>query len=439
MASFGIAVSASAQVAPTPVPVPADSPASAPASAPASVPTRAPAESLSQPASAPVEAPAQTPKPVEAPKPKPIKALAIGSQGRVELHGLLQGWYDTNIQAEKFGADENAIGTFRIRRAEVSLTGDIVPDRFSFRVMTDFAKGLFKTENQTITTVVTDENGNPVLDENGNLVTETTTITGVKNDNVLPVRDIFVLGQFKIPISYEGVGSSAQLLFPERALSSKGFGDKRDIGIKVEKRLENGLYYNASLFNGAGENQLDVDQAKDLGWRLEYSPILSQDARIVLATAGLVSLASADSAAKDEVEADLRLEYGPALLQTELIGLHTRTATNDAGEQTITNGLGYYVVAAYTYDERLQVAGRFGGVDPNLAVAPGEDRGQIHAAEFALSYFLLQNRGKKVERLSEHPEFHEAKLQASFAHFMPTDTADNVATNEVILALQSWF
>ena len=46
------------------------------------------------------------------------------------------------------------------------------------------------------------------------------------------------IGQFKIPVSLEGAGSASKLLFPERALISRAFGDKRDLGLKVEKKFE---------------------------------------------------------------------------------------------------------------------------------------------------------------------------------------------------------
>jgi phosphate-selective porin len=63
------------------------------------------------------------------------------------------------------------------------------------------------------------------------------------------------LGQFKIPISWEGYQSSSKLLFPERALSSRAFGDQRDIGLRVEKIGP--IYYYAGLFNGTGLNRRD--------------------------------------------------------------------------------------------------------------------------------------------------------------------------------------
>jgi hypothetical protein len=40
-------------------------------------------------------------------------------------------------------------------------------------------------------------------------------------------------GQFKIPVSWEDLNSSAKIILPERAFVSNFFGDKRDIGVPV--------------------------------------------------------------------------------------------------------------------------------------------------------------------------------------------------------------
>ena len=46
------------------------------------------------------------------------------------------------------------------------------------------------------------------------------------------------VGQFKIPVSWEGYNSSSKLLFAERAPVSRAFGDKRDLGIRLAKKFE---------------------------------------------------------------------------------------------------------------------------------------------------------------------------------------------------------
>src|SRR5688572_2902985 len=138
----------------------------APSSQPASAPASAPAEAKPQPTTAPttVEATAEEPKKEEKKKEeeKLPKDLAVGLAGRVGIHGLIQGWYDSNTAADKFDAEPE--GTFRIRRAEIKIQGDIIPKKFSFVAMTDLAKGLFKAKNTTVVTGVTDTDGDGIID-----------------------------------------------------------------------------------------------------------------------------------------------------------------------------------------------------------------------------------------------------------------------------------
>src|SRR5690606_35089678 len=121
----------------------------------------------------------------------------------------------------------------------------------------------------------------------------------------------------KIPVSYEGFNGSSKILFPERSLVSRQFGDRRDIGVKVEKKLfDDHLYYNLGVYNGSGQNRLDDDDQKDLGLRLEVYPFEG----VTLAAVGYLGVGDRDTAdTKDRVEGDLRVELYDALLLAEYI------------------------------------------------------------------------------------------------------------------------
>ena len=408
--------------------------------APLSQPSTAPS---SQPTSAPATAPV---KPVTPKKeaPKLSKTLAIGSQGKIKFGGLFQGWFDSNTTADKFTANEDAINTFRVRRAEFSLSGDVIPERFSFKVMTDFAKGLFNQDKQTVvTSVITD----PIT---GEVTTTTTTLTGVKADNIVPVRDLYGViktkhadlwfGQYKIPLSLEGNGSPAQLLLPERSVAAKAFGDKRDFGLKVEKRFEEfqNALYSVGVFNGSGENRLDTDPIKDLMWRFEAIPNLGP-AKVLVAFVGAQSLTGDDlQASRRLLEGDLRVNVGPLVLQAEVFSQKSRVVSADGiAPATPKDALGFYVSAGFQQNNFL-VAGRFGTFDPDTAVAPADDDAQLTELGASASYFLWRDNKKTSPLFSEHPEIHEAKIQVGYSHFAPTNTA-NQATDELIVALQSWF
>jgi hypothetical protein len=397
-------------------------PTSQATSAPTSAPTSVPVE----PTSVPAVKPKAEPKKEE----KLPKDLAAGFAGKVNIHALIQAWFDSNQAADKFDAEPE--GTFRLRRAEVRLSGDVVPKKLSYVFAADFGKGLFKIDKPV---TITNPDGT------------TTTIQGVQGDNLLPIRDVYAIvktkyvdgwmGQFKIPLSLEGITSSAQLIFPERSAAAKALGDKRELGVRVEKRQDL-YYYGLSLFNGAGENRTDTDNAKDLYARAELTPSFGKNTKLMVGVVGLQSINTEESAIKQAIEGDLRVEVGPALLQGELIGTQNQTAPADDGTRTTKKGLGAAVTAGYTYDRKVQVAGRFGLLDADRDTAAAEDKTQVTELGGVINYFLQQNP-KKGDFFTEHPEYHEAKLQLAFSHFTPTNTTDNKVTNEVIAACKSFF
>src|SRR5262245_57146847 len=111
--------------APAPEPAPAPPPPAEPAPAPA-------------PAPAPPAAAAQ---PVE-PAPPPKLAAGKQSPGAFFQPGpLIQIWFLLDHQNDRANsAGGEWLSQFRIRRAELSIKGDIVPEIVSYRVMIDPAK-----------------------------------------------------------------------------------------------------------------------------------------------------------------------------------------------------------------------------------------------------------------------------------------------------------
>ncbi len=78
------------------------------------------------------------------------------------------------------------------------------------------------------------------------------------------------VGQFKIATTAENLDSSADLLFPERALFSRKWGDFREPGLKAQFK-SGALKLRATLTNGRGTNQDDVTGQKDLSARIDYT------------------------------------------------------------------------------------------------------------------------------------------------------------------------
>jgi hypothetical protein len=295
-----------------------------------------------------------------------------------------------------------------VRRAEISAKGEIVPGRFGYAVMFDLAR-LLEFQNKSL----------PVAPAVPMMPQTVTAKQPVGASSVL--QDVFItymtsyadvsIGQFKIPVSYEGYNSSSKIVFPERAMVSSTFGDKRDLGLRIAKQFQY-VGYSAGLFNGSGQNASDADDNKDAALRLEVYPRKG----LLLAGVAYASLSGREKPGhKERFEADLRFEHGPFLLQAEYI--HGRDVSAAAMGTTSVKGQGFYTVAGFRPIDELQVLGRFGYLDPDTSA------GKNHrtAYEGALSYYLQQ---------------FEARLQIAFSHFKNSDPTKK-SQNVLIFAAQA--
>jgi hypothetical protein len=325
---------------------------------------------------APAAAPALPP--VESPFARAAGALRVGpGEGYLKLGLLLQGWFTASIfpESEALGTDLDATDTFRLRRAEISLKGQLLapaPVGIGYGLMIDPARVL---ETRTKTVLVPDAAAPGGFSES--TVKEAPGAISALQDLAItvitPYADVS-LGQFKIPISYEGFGSSSELLFAERAAIARALGDARDLGVKVEKRL-GPVYYLLGLYNGSGPNTLDEDVRKDLAARVELYPLASLGLPgLMVGGAAYMTLRTADARpnAKDRFEADLRFAWDPLLVQAEYI---RGRDFDDAGARTSSQG--FYVALAGRLTPNVELAGRFGLYDPDTG---GSDTTRLDVA-----------------------------------------------------------
>ena len=312
-------------------------------------------------------------------------------------------------------ANSATISTFRLRRAEMSVKGEILPKQVGYTVMIDPAK---VREVSTVTVAgPPDMMGNP-----------TTVTVRQPGSAVSALQDFFItfltpfadvsLGQFKIPVSWEGYNSSSRLILPERAPVSVQFGDKRDLGIRIAKTFPK-WGYSAGVFNGTGLNNLDNNNQKDVALRLEVYPVKG----LTLAGVTYDSIGYRQrGGTKDRWEADVRYESGPFLVQAEY--LRARDIGKD-GADAVT-GHGFYVAAGYTIKKTplplhgdLQPVVRAGYLDQDTSqdiAMTGAD--ELVHYDVGLNYYL---RG------------HEMKLQALYQR---QQFDDKPANNQVIVSAQ---
>ncbi|HKU38222.1 MAG TPA: porin, partial [Polyangiales bacterium] len=370
----------------------------------------APAPAAETAAPAETSAPALEPAPaVVAPEPAPAappaeaapefpKKLPVGTSGFFQPGILLQGWFDVQR------ADETT-ANFRIRRAEIHAKGEIIPGLVSYAVMIDPAKAL-EFANTPI-----------AFGEDMVNVKQPVGSSSIFQDFFITFQSAFLdasIGQFKIPVSYEGYNSSSKLLFAERAPVSRQYGDKRDIGLRLAKTFEM-FGYSAGIFNGAGQNNIDNDTGKDLALRLELYPVKGLlIGGVIYSTVGQRDQAGA----KDRYEGDLRVELGHFLFQGEFI--HGKDVGAMGAE---TEGNGFYAALAYGFlDGTLQPAVRVGYLDTDASkdLDPAKSAGQdeLFNVDVGLTYYLRKQ---------------EAKVLLNYYRFEYEDKTPN---NQIILSAQ---
>jgi phosphate-selective porin len=360
------------------------------------------------PAANSAQAVTATTSPAEVPVSPPPKKLAVGTEGLFQPGILLQGWYLVDR------ADQTT-STFRLRRAEIAAKGEIIPKLVSYAISIDPARTL-EFQDKTLTVA----NQTPAATDSSKPESVTAKqpvgATTILKDVLITFQTVYAditLGQFKLPVSWEGSNSSSKLLFAELAPVSQAFGDKRDIGLKVAKSFKY-IGYSANLLNGAGQNNLDTNNSKDAALRLELYPIDG------LTLAGVIygSIGQRhDPNSKDRYEGDIRFEKGPFLLQAEYI-----SARDVGADRKAIRAHGVYGALAYRIIDVIQPCVRVGYLDPNTKknLDPAKDKGkdEFWHLDLGLNWYIAAN---------------EAKLQLNYYRFQ---YQDKTADNQAILAAQ---
>ena len=330
------------------------------------------------------------------------KGVEVGI-GKIKFNGLLQTWF--------IGGNGGLTDTFRIRRAELKFTGEISP-HFKWTVMIDPAKSL--SLNNTFTTV----GGTTVLKDSS--VNQASRILQDAYITLSYWKRVNVnVGQFKMPLSLEGLQSSATL-DTERALfasdRSRGgtFGDVRDVGLMIYGPLSKRIDYQLGVFNGSGENQNDLDKndQKAVAGRLIARPSFIKG--LQLGGSGVWGNGQrSDRPRRDRLGAEALFVRGPITLKGEVM----------TGSDGAIHRRGYYGHVAYQLNEKLQGVFRVDTWDPDISkqTTPGSASERDYVAGF--NYFIRQRYFKL--------QFNY--LRKTYANFLLP------SRNVLLLNLQTWW
>jgi hypothetical protein len=302
--------------------------------------------------------------------------LSVGkSGGNFRPGALLQFW---TIFAREAG--EDAFG-FRMRRAEIKVQGDIVPELVSYALMIDPARML-----EFRSTSVEVQGEDPAPTEPGSVTVQQPAASApytVLQDYFITLTSEYVdfsMGQFKIPVSLEGITPSSKTVLPERSIASRAYGDRREIGLRFEKKIGDYFGYHAGIYHGSGQNRLDDDVDKDGALRLEAYPI----AGVTVAAVGYTTIGDRDSSSRDRLELDARYDANDILVQSEYIH-----AWDAAGGGAL-EGRVFYGMIGYTLLDAIQPVFRVGQVDVDLET----DDTTVTQIEAGINYLFRMHEAK---------------------------------------------
>lgn len=286
----------------------------------------------------------------ERPAPKPAApviptTLKVGD-GELKFGLLLQGWYVTDDSKASTGTswlgNTTGYNTFRLRRSEIKLSGKITPS-WGFEVMFDPAKSQG-------TAAGTDGR---ILQDLG------VSFLGLKGHE-------FTLGQKKIVITEEGVRSSSELDFAERAQVTRAFSDRRETGFFYKGDFGSLVTAYASITNGTPSNV--VDDSNDTVFYAARFDFKVMPGFMLGASGGTSGGEGAFHLGRDRYGVHVKYD-GPAELplafRAEYLEAKDESRNATSGAITELKRNGFYVTGMYTIAGVYQLAVRYDQIDNN--------------------------------------------------------------------------
>jgi phosphate-selective porin len=304
--------------------------------------------------------------------------VSTGSKLPITISGLLQVQGLANFNQS--GPDARSNDTFRLRRGELRLTGQIAP-RLKASAMFDIAK----TQNSS------DRPSDSVLQE----IVLSYLLQENKARGTSSTVDI---GQFKLPIGYEGdlVSSSAlqtierALMFQNRDPFRGGYGDKRDTGVQLRGQRGKFAYW-IGAFNGLGERQntTAASDNKSVLARLVYQPGGKNGLRLgVSGGVGNTGNPTTGGPRLDRNLLNLFAVYkkNKITAQTEYLIANSQTIA----DTSVRDVRSYYGSVGYLFTKKLEGVARYDVFDFSRAGSGGK----ISEATLGVNYYIKGNNAK---------------------------------------------
>lgn len=282
-------------------------------------------------------------QPVAVSAPAEVKEVKTEFVPTIKTNSLLQFWYLEDQSAIAASADKN----FRVRRAEFKLTGSSA-DNARWFFMADFAKSIATTSTSVVTST------SPTTKTTSVDTVNTTGDTKVLQDMGVAfkiINDLEVtVGQFKLPTTAESAQPTGELLFAERSLLTRTYGERRDPGAMVSYKYEK-VKILAATSNGQGPN---VDEKND---RKDYTARFEATLPYGLTFGTFVMCKDAICYDPNRYGVNLGWTYNDLNLRAEYVNGNISSVRSTA----------LMVDAGYKLSDKWQLASRYESLQPNVA------------------------------------------------------------------------
>jgi hypothetical protein len=283
------------------------------------------------------------PAPPPPPPPANPTRLKIGSNGELWFGGLFQGWFIGDSSPKTTGTQTDYLGnttgfnTFRLRRAEMKMIGKFGKD-WGFLVMIDPAKAI-----------------NTAAGQDGKILQDlAVSYFGLKGSELS-------LGQLKIDVTEEGMRSSSELWFGERAQITRAISDIRQTGLFYKGDFGEYVTLWSAITNGTVTNNLsDTNDTVLYTGRLDIKPIKG----LVVGTSGGTGQTTGGTAHRNIMRWAAHLKYGGYDVPGSKLWAEVEyaQAQDEQANGSKLKRWGLYASALYLFGDHLQVGFRYDSI-----------------------------------------------------------------------------
>ncbi|MBK9091041.1 MAG: hypothetical protein IPL90_19195 [Holophagales bacterium] len=204
----------------------------------------------------------------------------------------------------------------------------------------------------------------------------------------------FTLGQKKIALTEEGIRSSSELDFIERALITKNISDRRETGLFYKGEFGEKVGAFASITNGTASNvNSDTNDTLFAAARIDFKPVHG----LLVGASGGTGAVQGGASHLGRERLGVHLRYVGTDLPIILSAEYGSATDGQAGKADLKRD-GWYVSGLYTFARQFQFGLRYDDYDANKDV----DGNKTTAFTAGFHYLI---KGKNINLKADYESF----------------------------------